>query len=308
MSSDPWPALPPYESWRDTCDTLHAHSQLLGKLGVALAPPEPELQHAALQLTARGWETRPIPAPDGSGLLNVALDLRSHEAVVEFSGAPTRRFPLTPDRPVADVTGEVLSAARELIGDFSINLRPQEVTWDVPLDQDYEHRTYDPSSVEMYFGAALRAAIVLAELRAPYRGRSTPVNAWWGTFDLAVSLFSGQPATPPSSDFITRNAGDAEQIEVGWWPGDARYPKPAFYGFVLPTPEAFSKARLSPPSSRWDNDLGEYILDWDDVVAGTDSHAAALEFGRSVIAHGCTVCDWDPDLANSAMGEPPPVV
>jgi hypothetical protein len=300
--------LVPYESWRDTCDTLHAHSQLLGKLGVALAPPQPELQHAALQLTARGWETHPIPAPDASGLLNVALDLRAHDAVVEFSGAPTRRFPLAPDRPVADVTDEVLSAVRELIGDFEINLRPQEVTWDVPLDQDREHRTYDPSSVEAYFRAALRAAIVLAELRAPYRGRSTPVNAWWGTFDLAVSLFSGQPATPPSNDFITRNSGDAQQIEVGWWPGDTRYAKPAFFGFAFHPTDAFSKARLSPPSSRWDSELGEYILDWDDVVASSDPHVAALEFGRSVVAHGCTVCEWDPDLANSAMGEPPPVI
>lgn len=308
MSSDSWPALPPYESWRETCDTLHAHSQLLGKLGVALAPKEPELQHAALQLTGRGWETHPIPAPDASGLLNVALDLRTHEAVVEFSGAPTRRFPLTPDRPVGDVTGDVLSAVRDLVGDFEINLTPQEVTWEVPLDQDHEHRTYDRSSVEAYFRAALRAAIVLAELRAPYRGRSTPVNAWWGSFDLAVSLFSGLPAKPPSNDFITRNAGDAQQIEVGWWPGDTRYPRPAFFGYAFPTPEAFSKAQLSPPAARWDNELGEYMLDWDDVIAGSDPHMAALEFGRSVVAHGCTVCEWDPDLANSAMGEPPPVV
>ncbi|HUE60835.1 MAG TPA: DUF5996 family protein [Acidimicrobiales bacterium] len=308
MSSISWPALPPYESWRGTCDTLHAHSQLLGKLGVALAPREPELQHAALQLTGRGWETHPIPAPDASGLLNVALDLRTHEAVVEFSEAPTRRFPLTPDRPVANVTSDVLSAVRDLLGDFEINLTPQEVPWEVPLDQDHEHRTYDPSSVETYFRAALRAAIVLAELRAPYRGRSTPVNAWWGSFDLAVSLYSGLPATPPSNDFITRNAGDAQQIEVGWWPGDARYPRPAFFGYAYPTPDAFSKAQLSPPGSRWDNELGEFMLDWDDVIAASDPHMAALEFGRSVVAHGCTVCDWDPDLANSAMGEPPPVI
>ena len=308
MSSQPWPALPPYESWRETCDTLHAHTQLLGKLGVALAPPEPQLQHAALQLTARGWETRPIPAPGASGLLNVALDLRTHEAVVEFSEAPTRRFPLTPNRPVADVTNDVLSSVREVAGDFEIHLRPQEVAWDVPLDQDYEHRTYDPSSVESYFQGALRAAIVLAELRAPYRGRSTPVNAWWGSFDLAVSIFSGEPATPPSNDFIMRNAGDAQQIEVGWWPGDARYPGPALFGYAFPMPEAFPKAQLSPPASRWDNDLGEYILDWEDVIASADPHAAAFEFGRSVVAHGCTVCGWDPDLANSAMGEPPPVV
>lgn len=274
---------------------------------MALAPPEPELQHAALQLTARGWETRPLPAPDGSGLLVAALDLRSHEAVIEYSWAESRRVPLTPDRPVADVTRDILAAVGERVGPLKVNLHPQEVTWDVPLDEDRVHSTYDPSSVDRYFAAALRASILLAELRAPYRGRSTPVNAWWGSFDLAVSLFSGEPATPQSNDFITRNSGDAQQIEVGWWPGDGRYPKAAFYGYAVPAPDSFSKADLSPPSARWEVALGEYILDWDDVVASADPRSAALDFGRSVIAHGCTVCEWDPVLASSAMGEPPAI-
>src|SRR5215472_11403503 len=108
-----WPAAS-YERWSATCDTLHAHTQILGKLAVALAPPEPELQHAALRLTARGWETRPLPAPDGSGSLMAALDLRTHEAVVEHSGGQSRRVPLTPDRPVAEVTKGVLAAVAEL--------------------------------------------------------------------------------------------------------------------------------------------------------------------------------------------------
>src|ERR687886_2646557 len=107
-----WPELPDYEEWSETCDTLHAHTQLLGKLAVALAPPEPELQHAALRLTARGWETAPLPAPDGSGALVVALDLHAHEALVEHSGGGTRRIPLAPDRPVGEVTRELLAAAR----------------------------------------------------------------------------------------------------------------------------------------------------------------------------------------------------
>ena len=307
MSSRPWPSLQPYESWSATCDTLHAHTQVLGKLAVVLAPPEPQLQHASLQLTARGWETHPLPAPDRSGLLAVALDLRTHEAVVEHSGGATRRIPLTPDQPVADVTSDVLSAVRDLIGPIEINLHPQEVSWEVPLDEDYEHRTYDPVSVEAYFAAALRAATVLAEIRAPYRGRSTPVNAWWGTFDLAVALFSGEPATPGSSDFIMRNSGNAEQIEVGWWPGDRRHSKPAFFGFAYPTPESFSKGEITPASARWDEQLGEYILEWDDVVASNDPYAAGVDFGRSVVAHGCAVCGWDEALAKSVMSEPPPI-
>ena len=199
--------------WSATCDTLHAHTQVLGKLAAALAPPEPQLQHAALRLSVRGWETLPLPAPDGSGALVVSLDLRSHEAVIEHTDGRVRRVPLAPDRPVAEVTREVLAAADSLVGRVRIDLRPQEVPWTAPLDEDYDHATYDPAHAAAYFAVATRAALVLAALRAPYRGRSSPVNAWWGTFDLAVSLFSGRSVDPPSDGFITRNAANAQQIE-----------------------------------------------------------------------------------------------
>jgi hypothetical protein len=306
MSSD-WPALP-YDAWRDTRDTLHAHTQVLGKLAAALAPPEPQLQHSALRLTARGWETLPLPAPDGSGAVAVVLDLRTHEAIVEHNDGRVRTVALTPDRPVADVTREVLEAVRELGGPVELSLTPQETTWTTPLDEDEEHATYDPAQVAAYFAAATRAAQVLAELRAPYRGRSTPVNAWWGSFDLAVNLFSGRPATPPSDDFIMRNAMDAEEIAVGWWPGDTRYGRAAFYAYAHPAPQGFSDATLSPPAAHWDATLGEFILDWDDIRDGSDPHALALDFGRSAVRHSCTACAWDPALAASALGDPPPVM
>src|ERR1700751_4438701 len=181
--SSPWPALA-YDQWRETCDTLHAHTQVLGKLAAKLAPPEPQLQHAALRLTAPGWGTLPLPPP----------------------------------RPVGAVTRDVLAAVHDLGGPVHIDPTPQEVPWQVPLDADEEHAHYDPDQVSGYFAAATPARQVLAAFRAPDRGRSSPVNAWWGSFDLAVSLFSGLPVEPPSDDFIMRNAGDAEQIEVGWGP------------------------------------------------------------------------------------------
>jgi hypothetical protein len=188
-----------------------------------------------------------------------------------------------------------------------VKLEPQEVPWTVALDEDEEHQTYDPAQVERYHAAAVHAGVVLAAVRAPYRGRSSPVNAWWGTFDLAVSLFSGKSADSPSADFIMRNAGDAQQVEVGWWPGDRRYPVPAFFGFAAPAPESFSEATIGPSAARWEPALGEYILDWSDVVASPDPLATATEFGRSVVAHACAVCAWDPALAASAQGVPPPV-
>src|SRR5437016_12305912 len=159
-----WPALP-FDAWRATCDTLHAHTQVLGKLAVVLAPPEPQLQHAALRLSVRGWETLPLPAPDGSGALVVALDLRTHEAVAEHSDGSVRRVPLTPDRPVGEVTRGLLDEIRGIAGDVTIATNPQEVSWTVPLDEDHEHATYDTERVSAYFAAATRAALVLAEFR-----------------------------------------------------------------------------------------------------------------------------------------------
>jgi hypothetical protein len=301
-----WPAAS-YEDWAETCKTLHAHTQVLGKLAAELAPPEPQLQHAALRLTARGWETAPLPAPDGSGALVVALDLRSHEAVAEHSDGRTLRLPLTPHRAVGEVTRELLGAVGKLAGPVEIDPTPQEVTWSVPLDADAEHATYEREQVADYFAAATRATLVLAAFRAPYRGRSTPVNAWWGSFDLAVSLFSGAPADPPSDDFIMRNAMDSQEVALGWWPGDGRYGKAAFYAYAHPAPDGFGDGAVGPEAARWDGPLGEYVLDWDDVRSAGDPRAYALEFARSAFRHACLVCGWDEALAASAEGSPPPV-
>jgi hypothetical protein len=286
-----------YGDWQPTCDTLHAHSQVLGKLATKLAPPEPQLQHSALRLTARGMETLPLPAPNGSGAFVVALDLHRHEASVEHSDGREVRVPLTPNRSVAEVTRDVLAAVRDLAGPVEISMAPQEVPWATPLDEDTEHASYDTRAVAAYFADATRAALVLAAVRAPYRGRSTPLNMWWGSFDLAVSFFSGRPADPPSKDFIWRNAGDAQQIELGWWPGDGRYDKPAFYGYAYPAIDEFAGG------PNWNANLGEYLVDSDGVTV-----EGALDFSRSLLRHGCNVCSWDTALAASLEGSPPPVV
>ena len=301
-----WPAIE-YEAWSATCDTLHAHTQILGKLAATLAPPEPQLQHAALRLSARGWETLPLPAPDGSGAIVVALDLQRHEAVAEHSDGRVTRIALSPDRPVAEVTVDVLTAVSDLGGAVEIDPTPQEVPWEVPLDEDREHASYDPDHVARYFSAATRAALVLAAFRAPYRGRSTPVNAWWGSFDIAVNLFSGEGADPPSDDFIMRNSMDSQEVAVGWWPGDPSVGQAAFYAYAHPAPEEFAGAQLSPAAARWDGELGEYLLDWEDVRTAADPHALALDFARSAFQHACLVCDWDPALSGSAQGSPPPL-
>jgi hypothetical protein len=148
---------------------------------------------------------------------------------------------------------------------------------------------------------------VLADFRAPYRGRSSAVAAWWGTFDLGVSLFSGRPAVPPADDFITRNSADAQEVVIGWWAGDARYPRAAFYGFAYPAVPGLDQAIVSPAGAHWDHDLGEFILDWDDVRTAEDPHAAAVLFARSVFRHASAMGDWDSALVASVEKEPPPL-
>jgi hypothetical protein len=301
-----WPSIG-HPEWAATCDTLHAHTQVLGKLAAELASPEPQLQHAALRLTARGWETGPLPAPDGSGAFVVALDLHRHEALVETSDGGRRAVPLVPDRAVGEVTRDLLAAVAEVAGEAKIDPEPQEVAWSTPLDADTGHATYERQAVAEYFGMATRAAAVLAAFRAPFRGRSTPVNAWWGSFDLAVSLFSGDPATPPSDDFIMRNAMDSQEVAVGWWPGDAKHGGAAFYAYAHPAQPGFAESELQVEGARWDADLGEYVLEWADVVAAADPFGLALSFARQAFLHACTTCGWDPALAASAESKPPPV-
>jgi hypothetical protein len=274
-ASSAWPPLPSYDAWAAACDTLHAHAQVLGKLAAALAPPEPDFQHLALRLTPRGWETLPLPAPNHSGALVVVLDLHSHHVVVEHSGGATRRIALMPDRAVGSVTRRLLVAVRELAGEaVHIDPTPQEVHWTVPLDEDEQHATYDPHAIAVYLRAATQAALVLAAFRAQHRGRATPVNAWWGSFDLAVSLFA-QAA----------EQGEEREVTVGWWPGDPRQPQPAFYAYARPAPDGLADARLEPAQARWDTDLGEFLLDHQAVAAAQDPRGAVLAFARSAFRY-----------------------
>jgi Family of unknown function (DUF5996) len=208
---------------------------------------------------------------------------------------------------VAEVTREVLAAVASMAGEVRINPAPQEVPWHVPLDEDYDHAHYDTEQVGDYFSAANQAALALAEFRAPYRGRSTPVNAWWGRFDLAVTMYSGRPADPDSRDFIARNANDAEMVMVGWAPGNASHPQAAFYAFTSPAPASFGEGSLSPAAAHWDDSQGEYILDWDDVRTASNPSAEAVEFGRSAFQHACQLSGWDPALPDSTEGRPPPI-
>ena len=261
----------------------------------------------ALRLTARGWETLPLPSPDGTGFFVVALDMHRHEALVETSDGERRAVPLVPDRAVGEVTRDLLAVIAEVAGEAKIDPEPQEVAWTTPLDADTEHATYERQAIADYFGMATRAAGVLAAFRAPWRGRSTPVNAWWGSFDLAVSLFSGETAAPPSDDFIMRNAMDSQEVAVGWWPGYPEHGGAAFYAYAHPADPGFADADLGVPGARWDRDLGDTCSSGPTSSPPEDPHGLAVSFARQAFLHACVTCGWDPDLAASAEGTPPPV-
>ena len=215
-------------------------------------------------------------------------------------------MPLVPDRAVGEVTRDLLAAVAEVAGEAKIDPEPQEVAWTVALDADTEHATYDRQAVAEYFGMATRAARVLAAFRAPFRGRSTPVNAWWGSFDLAVSLFSGDPATPPSEDFIMRNAMDSQEVAVGWWPGDPKHGGAAFYAYAHPAQPGFAEADLGVAGGA----LGRRSRRVRARVGATWSPPRPPRprprLRPSVFRHACTTCGWDADLAASAEGTPPP--
>ncbi len=241
-----WPDLS-YEHWSATCDTLHAHTQVLGKLAVvartaraAIAArgaetDRPRLGNRAAASAGRLWPYRRAarPSPPRGRCRAQQWPGGAHRACAgpgrrRGNAGPARRRGqagrIRQDRP--DAAGSAL----------------ERVRWTPTTSM----RAYDRQQVEAYFAAAGRAAMVLAAFRAPYRGRSTPVNAWWGSFDLAVSLFSGRPADPPADDFIMRNAMDAQEVAVGWWPGDPRHPAAAFYAYAHPAPEGFDSAVLEP--------------------------------------------------------------
>ena len=163
------------------------------------------------------------------------------------------------------VTREALDTIRQLTDRVDIDVRPQEVPWTVPLDEDDIHAHYDPGRSASHLVVASQAVLVLAEFRGPYRGRSTPVNAWWGSFDLAVSLFSGRPAAPPSDHFIMRNAMDSQEVAVGWWPGDQKYGQGRLLRLCPPRTRGLRAGALAPAQAHWDAALREYILNWDDI-------------------------------------------
>lgn len=290
----PWPSLP-YEEWRDTRDTLHMYTQVIGKIRLALAPLEPEWANVALYVTPRGLGTSAIPY--GLQCFDVEFDFLDHELVVRSSDGGVDSIPLQ-GQDVADFYHEVLAALGRLGISVTLNEMPQEVPDPIPFSDDRMHHAYDPTYAHRFWQVLVRVDTVMKQHRATFRGKASPVHFFWGTFDLAATRFSGRPADPPpGSGVIMRLAEDAEQISRGFWPGDQKTPYPAFYAYGYPQPGGCNAVECRPAAARWDDQIRLFVLPYDAVRESPDPAGALTEFLDSTYQHLSGLMGWDPSLA-----------
>ena len=289
---DDWPDIP-YEPWRPTRDTLHMYTQVVGKLRLALSPLEPQWANVPLYVTARGLTTSPVPC--GSLTFDAEFDLFEHALVLRASDGGHRRVPL--GGAVADFYGSVMAALRGMGIDVSVSELPSEVPDPIPFPEDREHHTYDGAQAQRFWQALSRVDGVMKRHRAGFRGRTSPVHFFWGSFDLANTRYSGRPAEPPpGADRIMRLSEDAEQVCAGFWPGDARTPYPAFFAYGYPRPPGVEAAEVRPRSARWEEGAGLFLLPYDDVRAAADPAAALLAVLESTYQACASRMGWSADL------------
>jgi hypothetical protein len=286
-----WPELP-LTAWQNTKDTLHLYTQVVGKIRLALAPWEPEFAQVTLYVTARGLTTSPMQCGDRT--FQVDFDFIDHAVVIWVSDGATKRIALLPPRSVADFYSAVVAALAELKLSVQINPVPQEVPDLTPCDQDTKHCAYDPDSVQRFWSILRMSDMLLKQHRAPFRGRHTPVHFFWGGLDLAYTRYSGRPAEPPpGANYLYRLSMDAEEIYAGFWPGDARFPEPAFASYVYPKPAGIGKAAIAPAAASWNEQLGLFILRYEDVRTSTSPHEVVQQFLSSTYEASATLAGWD---------------
>jgi hypothetical protein len=292
-----WPPLP-YADWRETRDTLHMYAQVIGKLRLALSPFEPEWAHVPLYVTSRGLTTSPVPI--GLRTVDAEFDFFDHVLVMRTSDGQIERRPL--GGAVADFYRDVMSALARMHVDVAISLLPSEVADPIPFPDDRTHATYEPAHAARFFSLLSMIDVVFRQHRAGFHGRTTPVQFFWGTFDLALARYSGRPMTPPPGSGVIRRFGaDAEQICAGWWPGDERTGYPAFFVYAGPKPAGIEQASIAPDGAAWKADAGEFILPYDAVRSNTDPRQAILDFLRTTYASTAALMGWDPELAHVAV-------
>jgi len=290
LISPEWPPLR-FADWENTCDTLHMWTQIVGKTRLALTPLENHWWNVALYVTPRGLSTSSIPFRHDT--FEVEFDLLEHKLGVHTSNGREHSIALYP-RSVADFYGEYMACLRSLGIEVSIHLTPVEFDDTTPFDQDQRHASYDAEAVERFRRILVDTDRVLKQFRSRFLGKSSPVHFFWGSFDLAVTRFSGRRTPQPAEvDPITREAYSQEVISCGFWPGDRRYPQPAFYSYTKPSPTGLDREQIRPNGSYWDNQMGEFLLKYDDVRSAQSPDEAILDFCQSTYEAGAKLARWD---------------
>jgi uncharacterized protein DUF5996 len=290
-----WPPLP-YEEWKDTQSTLHLWTQVVGKIRLVQTPWTNHSWHVALYVTSRGLTTSPIPY--GTRTFEIIFDFLSHELRIQTGEGAVESLELAP-RTVADFYHEVLGRLKALGLDISIRTMPCEIPDAIPLDVDREHGTYNAQHATRFWRALVQADRVLKEFRSRFVGKASPVHFFWGSFDLAVTRFSGRPAPPHPGgvpnlpDWVAQEAYSQEVSSCGFWPGGAAMPRPVFYAYAYPEPEGFKMAPVRPAAAHYDADLGEFLLPYDDVRKASSQNAALLDFLQSSYEAAADRGAWD---------------
>jgi hypothetical protein len=289
---DDWPPLP-YEDWRETLDTLHMVLQIVGKVRLALEPMEPQWAQVPLYLTARGLNTSPVPHPGGP--FDIDVDFIDHVVTVRTTHGLLERVELRP-QPVADFYAALMGALAAAGVPTTISELPSEVPNPIAFPSDTEHASYEPEAVSRFWRALSSIDLVLKEHRARFRGKVSPVQFFWGSFDLAYTRYSGRLLEPPAdADVITRYSHDAEQICAGFWPGNATAPEAAFFAYTFPRPAGIENAQVA--AGGWRTDLGEFLLPYEAVRTADDPRATLLDFLETTYRAGAELAQWDPALA-----------
>jgi hypothetical protein len=302
-----WPALP-FEGWRDTAATLHMWTQIVGKVRLAQTPWVNHSWHVTLYVTPRGLTTSPIP--HGDRTFQIDFDFISHRLLITTCDDTSREIPLQP-RTTADFYAAVMGALSGLEVPVKIHGRPNEVEEAIPFAEDTAHASYDAEAVQRFFRALVQVDRVFHEFRARFIGKNSPVHFFWGSFDLAVTRFSGRPAPPHPGGFpnlpdrVTREAYSHEVSSAGFWPGSPAMPEPIFFSYAYPMPEGFSGAKVRPAAAGWNKELGEFVLRYEDVRTSDSPETTLLEFLQSTSEAAARAASWDRAVLERPFDERP---
>jgi hypothetical protein len=289
-----WPALP-FEEWKDTCATLHLWTQIVGKVRLAHAPMVNHWWQVPLYVTSRGLTTSAMP--HGRRSFQIDFDLLSHRLVIQASDGTAEIIPLEP-RSVAEFYREVVGRLRSLKLDTRIWTMPVEIPYPIPFENDHIHRSYDRQSVQRFWHALILADQLFTAFRARFIGKVSPVHFFWGSFDLAVTRFSGRrapphPGAPNLALHVARESYSHEVSSCGFWPGNGGYGRAAFYSYAYPAPDGFARAKVRPSAAFFDAGVGEFILPYDSARNSSSPDESVLDFLQTSYEAAANLANWD---------------